>query len=94
MLKNKTPHTHTHTHNKTQDSRVSACSFLYLLSEIPSKKCARFGAALSVRRPAHPATGPSSISILQNQNSTDRLCFNWLRSSLLLPLSRFLSPSI
>lgn len=54
---------------------------------------------MSVWQPAHSATGPSSVSILQNQNDTDRLRFNWLRSPFLplshsLSLSRFLSSSL
>lgn len=83
------------TQNMTQDSRVSACSFLHLLYEMPSKKCVRFGAAMSVQRPAHPGTGPSSVSILQNQDDTDQLRFNWLRPSVSPPppLSFYLSPS-
>lgn len=46
-------------------------------------------------QPAHSATGPSSVRILQNQDDTDRLCFNWPRSpSLPLSPSRFLSSSL
>ncbi len=48
-------------------------------------------------QPAHSATGPSSVSILQNQNDSDRLRFNWLRSpfpslSLYLGFSLHRSP--
>lgn len=50
---------------------------------------------LCLWQPAHSATGPSSVSILQTRNDTDRLRFNWLRSPFLpLPLSLYLGFSL